>query len=181
MPEKMIDRVCQMCGKAFQMRAAIVGFTPGKYCSQKCNAARLIRPIEDRFWEKVRKREGDGCWIWTGARGQKGCGQIWHNGKAVGAPRVAYEMAHGPFDQSLDVCHHCDNPLCVRADHLFLGTTKENMQDMKAKGRGRGGRSYWRVHKTSEIVTSTRPSASTISPPEIDPPPPVNLTASTSG
>jgi hypothetical protein len=33
--------------------------------------------------------------------------------------------------------HKCDTPLCVRPDHLFVGSKADNTQDMMAKGRWR--------------------------------------------
>ena len=51
------------------------------------------------------------------------------------AHRVAWELAYGQVPNGLFVCHRCDNPPCVRPEHLFLGTARDNTQDAIAKGR----------------------------------------------
>lgn len=56
--------------------------------------------------------------------------------KRVKAHRKAWELLHGPIPDGLLVLHTCDNPPCIRPDHLFLGTHRDNQQDKWAKGRG---------------------------------------------
>jgi hypothetical protein len=95
-----------------------------------------MRPIAERFWSKVWIT--DTCWIWTGAMtaaGELGYGilKVDRSRRNVLAHRFAYELTHGPIPSGLMVCHTCDVRKCVRPDHLFLGTAKDNVRDAIAK------------------------------------------------
>ncbi len=107
--------------------------------------------MTERFWVKIDRSGGpDTCWPWTASRWPNGYGRFSVGGRIEYAHRVAYELdrshplpAERPF-----VLHHCDNPACCNARHLFSGTHTDNMADMLAKGRGRWGR---RTPKAEEV------------------------------
>lgn len=89
---------------------------------------------ELRFWMSV-KSSRDGCWEWQGYINQNGYGFTRIRGKGWLAHRLSWLWHYGELPQGKSVCHHCDNPKCVRPDHLFVGSQTDNMQDMAAKGR----------------------------------------------
>ena len=89
-------------------------------------------PFEPYFWSLVDKTEN--CWIWLGGRYGDGYGRVWKDGRRQAAHRVAYELSISIIPDGIQACHHCDNKLCVRPDHLFLGTQADNMQDWTKKG-----------------------------------------------
>lgn len=79
-----------------------------------------------------------GCWEWTGTQDKDGYGKVKYNGKYWSVHRLMYSFICGNIPDVMFVCHKCDRPCCVNPNHLFLGTPKDNYDDMVAKGRRKG-------------------------------------------
>lgn len=110
----------------------------------------------ERFWSKVNKTED--CWLWIGAKNNTNYGYIRVGDKMKNAHRVSWEITNGPIPKDLFVLHKCDNPSCVRPDHLFLGTHQDNMTDKKSKGRaiGRPGENHHNSKFTEKDILKIR-------------------------
>lgn len=148
-------RECVHCGEKFFVRDAVY---PNKFCSHKCRAAHQREAYEAGFWQRV-DTTGE-CWEWTGPRNYAGYGVLHVGGKDRLAHREAWKRTHGKLHTKVCVLHHCDNPPCVRPDHLFLGSRADNIADMTAKGRRRAlsGAENGRAKLTEEAVREVRTS-----------------------
>ena len=114
-----------------------------------------------RFWSRVQKQAGDGCWLWSACR-VGGYGGVTVAERMLRAHRVAWEICNGPIPDDMLVLHNCDDRYapgdttsrrCVRPEHLWLGTQEQNFLDMLAKRRhATGDRTGFRVHPSSRPV-----------------------------
>lgn len=110
----------------------------------------------NRFWNFVNKQREHECWNWTAYKNRDGYGNFADGKKRWNAHRVSYIIANGEIPKGLCVCHKCDNPSCVNPDHLYLGTHKQNMNDMQIRGRAR---KFVLNNKQKEIIkTSNLPT-----------------------
>lgn len=93
-------------------------------------------PLEDRLENRYRVDTRTGCWLWLGDK-RNGYGSVWVNGVRGYAHRAIYELYNGTIPTGMNACHRCDTPACVNPDHIFIGTQRDNIADMAAKGRSR--------------------------------------------
>lgn len=114
----------------------------------------------ERFWSKVDK-SGD-CWIWTDHYTESGYGQLKIGSKTNGtrrnalAHRISYQLSKGDIPDGMFVCHTCDNPKCVRPEHLWVGTPYDNIRDMFKKGRSGVGEDAPNYKLSSKKVANIR-------------------------
>ena len=124
---------CKTCSKPIEK---------GKYCSRKCYLNRQKDEIK-RFLNKIDiLQDIKQCWNWKASLGNGRYGQHNFQGKQWRSHRFAWFITFGSLPRNLFVLHKCDNTICCNPFHLFLGTAKDNTQDMLKKGRLIIGKRY---------------------------------------
>lgn len=77
------------------------------------------------------------CWIWQGAKQQRGYGVICrgqgkqNNRKTFYAHRVMYFASGRKLEPDEEVAHTCNNASCCNPDHLIAFSRHENMHHLR--------------------------------------------------
>lgn len=121
--------VCNTCGTDISHK-----HKNAKFCDFRCMAVSFSINEQEAFHTSYTVTPS-GCWEWNRNRNVYGYGRIGKKNRAITAHRLSWEINRGPIPPGLFICHKCDNPPCVNPDHLFLGTCKDNLNDMWSKGR----------------------------------------------
>lgn len=133
-----VAKKCGTCGEVKESSAFGRETRSADGLRFRCRACRKrLETGDSEFWPNVAlPSEPQQCWTWIGTKGRGGYGLMIVDGKPMRAHRYSWQLHFGETN-GLDVCHHCDNPSCVKPSHLFLGTHTDNMRDMVRKGRCR--------------------------------------------
>jgi hypothetical protein len=98
-----------------------------------------------------------GCLLWIGgATHDFGYGQLKVDGRTRNVHVLQWERYNGPVPKGRYVCHKCDVPPCIEPTHLFLGTLRINLADMRAKRRHAFGERSAMAKLTTTAIPAIR-------------------------
>jgi len=155
------SKICLMCGTIFYKRnnCSKQKWNNTKYCSIICKYQSKRNKPQD-VWKKIDIKSGDDwwrCWEWLGSKYKDGYGRIKINQLSYLAHRLVYEQIYGNIPIGLYVCHTCNNPSCCNPNHLYGGTSKDNMNQKVREGRqAKGKQCFSNVKLTDEEVLKIR-------------------------
>lgn len=91
--------------------------------------------ISERLLAFAIPEPNSGCWLFSGSVAGAGYGRFSCAEASNYAHRASWLAFKGAIPAGMMVLHRCDTPCCVNPEHLFLGTSQDNLRDMIRKGR----------------------------------------------
>lgn len=146
--QRLVLCICD-CGEYCTKSLCRIKVGKTSRCSGHCKGMSL----KNWFYSQT-KTEGDKI-LWTG-KVYKTYGVTCYNCKVYFAHRLAWEIENGPIPNGLHVLHRNDTPLDVNVKNLFLGTNKDNINDMLAKHRNPIGEMQGNAKLEDEDVIKIR-------------------------
>lgn len=129
-----------------------------------CMPRKKTEPEIDRFMRHVNKNGSlileTPCWEWTAGCFRHNYGHFvtvtYIDGKRFrkdhSAHRWLWEFQNGSIPPGKKLCHRCDNSLCVRSDHMFIGSQLDNIRDMDTKGRRGDSRHFGEKNASAKLT-----------------------------
>ena len=133
-------KICEECDSVYaKIRGGAAAWLKRRFCSNTCTQAARSKamlaslPIATAFWNRVNKTNA--CWLWRGSKYGDGYGRFNYAGQNYRAHAIALKLDGRPIPKGKQGLHHCDNKLCVRPSHLYVGTQKNNTDDIWNRSR----------------------------------------------
>lgn len=161
---KIPPKECESCGNEFfrHQKMSRKQWADTRFCSMECSRIwKLENPpkpemsLEEKFRQFFDPSQ-EGCWEWTGTKGSYGYGVMYYERKQYRAHVLALFFDGRPVPKGMVARHHCDNPICVRPDHLTPGTAKQNAHDAMRRNRLLTGEKNKNSVLTADIVKEAR-------------------------
>lgn len=146
---------CKICSKEFLVSEYLIK-QGRKFCSLKCRNTSYVLSIDECILKYTPILSSEVCWEWLGLKRPNGYGYFTANKVLYSAHREVYKLKKGDIPNGLIVLHTCDNPPCVNPEHLILGTSKDNSEDMVRKGRSNKGEDRYNSKLTNIDVLEIR-------------------------